>query len=110
MAVTLNGINGVDPASAGNVPTGGVPAPGSQAGAADQSAAAAAGEVSFTSLATRMAELERSLTSASPVSQERVQAVSNALAAGSYRIDPTRIAAGLTQSEQLLGQLPLQDG
>ena len=109
MAVTLNGINGVDPALAGNVPAGGVPASGSQAGAADQGAAASVGEVTFTSLATRMAELERSLTESSPVSQDRVQAVSNALDAGTYSIDPTRIAAGLAQSEQLLGQLPLQD-
>lgn len=110
MAVTLSGLNAFDPATPGGVSTGAGPAPASAAGpAAAAGGSQPGGEVALTSLSTRLSELERSLTTSSPVSDAKVQAVSAALAAGTYNIDPQGIAAGLAQSEQLLGQLPLSE-
>lgn len=110
MAVSLNGLNTADPASAGGLTTGA--APGSGAAAAGVAAHAAMAldsgvqpDVTLSSLAGRMAQLEGSLTTGSAVSQERVNAAGAALASGNYSIDPDRVAAGVIQSEQLLRQL-----
>ena len=110
MAVTLNGLNSTDPSA-----INGSAGEASQVSQATVSGAAAAGtakgagatqsDVSFSSLSTSMADLERSLTSSDPVSQGRVQAVSAALDAGTYSINADKVAAGFMQSQQLLGQL-----
>ncbi len=119
MAVTLTGIDALPLATAGPATPAGTLGSSAAASAAASSAAASAadaqgsapagGEVEFTARATRLAELERSLTSGSPVSDAKVETISRALASGRYSIDPAKIAGGLLQSEQLLGQLPAQD-
>jgi len=87
------------------LPATGTPAPASTVGrdAADgQSPGPSGGDVEITPTARRLAELERSLQGQPAVDSARVEAARQALASGSYRLDPERIAAGLLQTEQAL--------
>jgi negative regulator of flagellin synthesis FlgM len=59
-------------------------------------------EVQITQTASRLAELEQSMRAQPAVDAARVAAARQALASGSYRADPDRIAAGLLQIEQTL--------
>ena len=106
MAVKLNGID----------LTGGAPLgptrrsqPTASASAAAESVAsestAAAPDVNITSTAELLARVQQSLSSRPAVDQSRVEAISRALAEGSYRVDAGRIASGLMQSERDLGKL-----
>jgi flagellar biosynthesis anti-sigma factor FlgM len=62
-------------------------------------------EVSITSTASLLARLQQSLAASSSVDQARVDGISNALAAGTYRVHTDNIAHGLIQAERTLGQL-----
>jgi negative regulator of flagellin synthesis FlgM len=62
-------------------------------------------EVSITSTATLLAHLQQSLAAKPAVDQNRVDAVSKALAAGTYKVSPERIAQGLIATERALGKL-----
>jgi negative regulator of flagellin synthesis FlgM len=62
-------------------------------------------EVSITSTASLLAHLQQSLAGKPAVDQNRVDAVSKALAAGTYKVDPDKIAHGLIDSERALGKL-----
>jgi len=61
--------------------------------------------VSITSTASLLARLQQALAAQSPVDPKRVDAVSRALAAGTYAVHADRIAQGLIQAERSLGQL-----
>jgi flagellar biosynthesis anti-sigma factor FlgM len=62
-------------------------------------------EVSITSTASLLARLQQALAASSAADHGRVDAISKALAAGSYRINSDNIAHGLIQTERALGQL-----
>jgi negative regulator of flagellin synthesis FlgM len=62
-------------------------------------------DVSITSTASLLAHLEQTLAAKPAVDQKRVDAISQALANGSYRVNADKIAHGLIQSERALGQL-----
>jgi negative regulator of flagellin synthesis FlgM len=62
-------------------------------------------DVSITSTATLLARLQQSLAAQPSVDQSRVDAISKALTAGTYSVNPDKIAHGLIQSERTLGQL-----
>ena len=99
--------SGTAPVAAG---TGGAtPAAGSGGGgalgAAATGSAAPSPQVQITSTASQLAALEQSLQAQPEVDAERVRRVQSALADGSYRLDPSRIAGGLLQSEQTLATL-----
>src|SRR5262245_35098366 len=62
-------------------------------------------EVSITSTASMLAKLQQALAAQPAVDQKRVDAISKALASGSYTMHVDRIAQGLIQTERALGQL-----
>jgi negative regulator of flagellin synthesis FlgM len=77
--------------------------------AAPQQDATQKGDVSITSTASMLANVQQSLAAQPAVDQNRVDSISNALANGTYQIDPARIASGLIQSERGLTPLPRQE-
>ena len=76
---------------------------------AQDSAAPRPGEVSITSTAALLARLEQALGTQAPVDQKRVESISRAIADGSYKVDATKVASGLMQSERALAPLPLTE-
>ena len=62
-------------------------------------------EVSVSSTASLLSHVQRSLSSTSAIDQKRVDAISNSLASGTYKIDSNKIAHGLINSERDLGKL-----
>ena len=62
-------------------------------------------EVSVSSTASLLSHLQRSLGSTPAVDQNRVDSISKALAAGTYKVDPDKIAHGLINTERALGKL-----
>jgi negative regulator of flagellin synthesis FlgM len=102
MAVNLNGLD-----------LSGAPASSAHKAQATQSTSANAPEatqqhqtqVSITSTASLLARLQQALAAGPAADQGRVDAISKALAAGSYRVNSDSIARGLIQSERVLGQL-----
>jgi len=66
-------------------------------------------EVSITSTASLLARLQQALAAKSAIDQGRVDTVSTAIAAGSYKVDGDNIARGLIQTERALGQLGLSE-
>ncbi len=101
MAVKLNGID-----LTGGAPLGATrrSQPTASGSAAPESTAPAP-DVNITSTAELLARVQQSLSSRPAVDQSRVEAISRALAEGSYRVDAGRIAAGLMQAERDLGKL-----
>jgi negative regulator of flagellin synthesis FlgM len=66
-------------------------------------------EVSITSTASLLAHLQQSLAARPAVDQNRVDTISKALAAGTYTVNPDKIAHGLIHTERALGQLKLSE-
>ena len=64
-------------------------------------------EVSITSTASLLAHLQQTLAARPAVDQNRVDAISKALAAGTYSVNPDKIANGLIKSERALGKLEI---
>jgi flagellar biosynthesis anti-sigma factor FlgM len=62
-------------------------------------------DVSITSTAALLAHLQSSLATRPAIDQHRVDAVSKELAAGTYKVDPDKIAHGLIATERALGKL-----
>jgi negative regulator of flagellin synthesis FlgM len=62
-------------------------------------------DVSITSTASLLAHLQRSLATTPAVDQNRVDAVRNAISAGTYKVNPDKIAHGLINTERALGKL-----
>ena len=102
MAINLNGIDlsGAAASSARKASSAqGTPASSQDATQQPQS------EVSITSTASLLAHLQQSLAAKPAVDQNRVAAVSKALAAGTYKVSPDKIANGLIATERALGKL-----
>ena len=103
MAVNLNGIDlssGTPLGSAAR--TSAVPATTSDT---KDGAAAQQGEVSITSTAALLAHVQQSLSALPAVDEQRVSAISKAIAAGTYSINSGHVARGLLQSERDLTRL-----
>jgi negative regulator of flagellin synthesis FlgM len=66
-------------------------------------------DVSITSTATLLARLQQALGAQPAVDQGRVDAITKAIASGTYKVNPDKIAHGLVQSERALGQLKLAE-
>ena len=107
MAVNLNGIDLNSSTAAGSARRSSSTqnSPASSQDGTQQSQ----GEVSITSTASLLAHLEQSLAGKPAVDQQRVDAISKALAEGKYRVNPEKIAQGLIQAERALGSLPLPE-
>lgn len=103
MAVNLNGIDLGSGAPLGSAAkTSAVPAATSDA---KDSAAPPQSEVSITSTAALLAQVQQSLSALPAVDEQRVSAISKAIAAGTYKINSEHIAHGLLQSERDLTRL-----
>ena len=77
--------------------------PKSAAGAAaGRTTGGAADKVSFTSSAALLKELEKEVAALPVVDSSRVQAISHALASGTYAVDPARAADKLLAIERAL--------
>src|ERR1700761_5665545 len=61
-------------------------------------------DVSITSTASLLARLQQSFGTQSPVDSARVNAISKSLAAGTYTVQPDKIATGLIHVERALGK------
>lgn len=102
MAINLYGLN-----------LGGPPASSTGKSSATQSATAGVQDatqqpeatVSITSTASLLARLQQALAAQPAVDQGRVDAISKALADGSYRVHGGNVAQGLIRTERALGQL-----
>ena len=103
MAVNLNGmdLSGTAASSAHKASS----AQSTATSAAQDAAQQPQSEVSITSTASLLANLQQSLAGQPAVDQNRVDAVSKALAAGTYKVNPDQIAHGLIDSERALGKL-----
>jgi flagellar biosynthesis anti-sigma factor FlgM len=102
MALKLNGI-GLDSTAVSSTYR-----PLSTTGTSAESAEAtqqAGSEVSITSTASMLARLQQTLAAQSPIDQKRVDAISKALAAGTYAVHADKIAEHLIHTELTLGQL-----
>jgi flagellar biosynthesis anti-sigma factor FlgM len=102
MAVNLNGID-----LSGTAASSTRKASATRSSATDSQNATQHDEsgVSITSTASMLARLQQSLAAQSSVDQQRVDAISRALATGTYEVHVDRIAEGLIQTERTLGQL-----
>jgi negative regulator of flagellin synthesis FlgM len=76
--------------------------PNTQSGDATQQSGS---EVSITSTASLLSKLQQTLAAQPAVDQKRVDAISKAIASGSYTVHPGKIADGLIHSERALGQI-----
>ena len=102
MPVNLNGIDLTGGAAVGSARKASAAQPTS---ADSNDSTPQQGEVSITSTASLLANVQQSLSALPAIDQNRVDAISKALAAGTYRVDPDKIAGGLIQSERDLAQL-----
>ena len=102
VAVNLNGIDlsGTAASSAHKAPSN-QSTPASSQDATQQPQA----EVSITSTASLLSHLQQTLAAKPAVDQNRVDAISKALAAGTYSVNPDKIANGLIHTERALGKL-----
>jgi negative regulator of flagellin synthesis FlgM len=102
MAVNLNGIDlsGAAASSAHKTSSAKSTATSSQ-DATQQSGS----DVSITSTASLLAHLRQTLAAKPAIDQSRVDAISKALANGTYTVNADKIAHGLIQSERALGEL-----
>ena len=107
MPVNLNGIDLTGASLAPSRKTNAAHGPAaSQSDAASQNGE---GEVSITSTAALMANIEQSLGAKPAFDENRVAALRQAIADGSYQVQPGRIAGSLLQTEQALSPLPLAE-
>jgi negative regulator of flagellin synthesis FlgM len=106
MAVNLNGLNlSGTPASSASKSPAAQSATTSLQDATQQPQTA----VSITSTASLLAHLQQALSAQPAIDQGRVDAISKALADGSYRVQGDKIAHGLIHAERALGQLNLSE-
>ena len=106
MAVNLNGLDlsGAPPSSAPKASATRNPTVSSQ-DATQQSHA----EVSITSTASLLAQLQQALSAKPAVEPGRVDAINRMLDAGIYKVSGDNIARGLIDTERALGQLGLSE-
>lgn len=101
MPIELNGLSRAPASPSGEAPARPEPnrAPARDAGSR---AAASADTVSLTVTAARLQHLEENLAALPVVDEQRVEAVRQAIAAGTYRVDADRVADKLLAFEQNL--------
>jgi negative regulator of flagellin synthesis FlgM len=105
VAVNLNGIDLSTAASSSRKAS----SPQSTTTSSQDTAQQPQSEVSITSTASLLAHLQQSLAAKPAVDQNRVDTISKALAAGTYTVNPDKIANGLIHTERALGQLKLSE-
>jgi len=103
-------INELNAGAQGAAPSVGTArsAPASAAGAGptpDAEVSGASHDVHITDTAARLALLEPALRGAPAVDPGRVAAIRSAIEAGTYKVEPEHVAAGLLQVEQALSGL-----
>lgn len=104
MAVNLNGIELGGAGSAAPKPAG---TPPRAADCADPTTATPpAAEVRITSTAALLASLQQSLAARPAIDQQRVDSLAGSICAGSYVMDPQKIASGVLAAEHVLSSLP----
>jgi negative regulator of flagellin synthesis FlgM len=103
MAINLTGLQ-PGGASIGATPKTSTSQPAQSA--AENATSQPQGEVSITSTASLLSSLQQALSAQPAVDQNRVAALSKALADGTYTIQPDKIATGLLHSERSLEPLP----
>ncbi|HUN26931.1 MAG TPA: flagellar biosynthesis anti-sigma factor FlgM [Steroidobacteraceae bacterium] len=95
-SASIGGGN-LPPASRGSAPGG--------SGAQSPSTSTSSSDVQITSAAAQLAALEQSLMAQPVVDPGRVAAASDAIASGSYAVQPEKVALGLMKTEQALAGL-----
>jgi negative regulator of flagellin synthesis FlgM len=108
VAVNLNGIDLSSTTASGTSASSAQKASAAQSSpssAAQDATQQPQSDVRITSTASLLAHLQRSLAARPAVDQSRVDAVSKAISAGTYQIDPDKIAHGLITSERALSKL-----
>jgi len=106
MAINLNGLD-----------LSGAPASAARAAATAQSNTTSAQDatqqsgpqVTITSTAALMARLQEALAAKPAVDWAAVNAISRAIEAGSYKVNPDKVASGLINSERALSPLDLSE-
>lgn len=101
MAAKITGAELAGPSIGGAL----TPRPRGDAAAGARDASVQPSEVSVTSTAAQLAELEQALQSLPAIDASRVSGVQAALASGQYTLDPQSIAAGLIGAERALYDL-----
>jgi len=103
-------LNGIDLSGASMAPSRKTTAThGPAASQSDAASQEGQGEVSITSTAALMANIEQSLGAKPAFDEGRVAALRQAIADGSYQVQPGRIAGALLHTEQALSPLPLAE-
>jgi negative regulator of flagellin synthesis FlgM len=106
VAVNLNGIDlGGTAASSTHKASSTQSTPSTSTTTAQDATQQPQSDVSITSTASLLAHLQRSLATTPAVDQNRVDTVRNAISAGTYKVDPDKIAHGLINTERALGKL-----
>ncbi len=102
MSIEFKGINANKPGEIGARREAQEKRETPRSGPAQAATAGTADTVTFTATAARMRELESTLGASAPVDNSRVADVHAAVSAGSYAVDPERIAEKLIAFEQAL--------
>lgn len=106
MAVNLSGIE-LGGATMG--PARKTSASPSAPAASQDESTAQTGNVSITSTAALLAQLEQSLASQPAIDDTRVEALRQAISSGTYAVSGDKIASGLIGTENALSALPLAE-
>lgn len=106
MAIEINNITN-NPSPVSEAGAQARPAPQPAADKADRPApqAQSADQVSLTPAAQQLRGLEQQIAEQPVVDTQKVNAVKEALASGSFEIDPTRVAGKMMSLEKAIGDL-----
>lgn len=106
MAIEINNIT-TNPSQVSEAGAQARPAPQPAADKADRPApqAQSADHVSLTPTAQQLRGLEQQIAEQPVVDTQKVNAVKEALASGSFEIDPTRVAGKMMSLEKAIGDL-----
>ena len=105
MAVNLSGLDLSGTAASTTHKTSSTPTTSTHAATTQDATQQPQKEVSVSSTASLLSHLHRSLDSTPAIDQKRVESISKAIAAGTYKVDSDKIAHGLINTERALGQL-----
>jgi negative regulator of flagellin synthesis FlgM len=105
VAVNLTGIDLSGTAASSTHKSSSTPSASTQTTTTQDATQQPQKEVSVSSTASLLSHVQRSLSSTPAIDQKRVDAISNALASGTYKVDSDKIAHGLINTERSLGKL-----
>jgi len=106
MAINLNGLD-LSGAAASAARTGATSQ--SNATNAQDTTQPSGPEVTITSTAALLARLQQALAAKPAIDWAAVNVISRAIAGGSYKVNPDKVASGLINSERTLSQLGLAE-